>query len=93
MGQIGGWERAFWFDTAEGSGGHELSFGREAWMEPVRQECEAVRDAVGIMDHGGFTKFVIEGPDAAKVLDRVFSIMVPGFEGIPAFQPEKELVA
>nr|WP_321250715.1 FAD-dependent oxidoreductase [uncultured Ruegeria sp.] len=77
MGQIGGWERAFWFDPAPGSEAHDLSFGEEAWNEPVRKECEAVRDAVGIMDHGGFTKFTLEGPDAAAVLNRVFCSSLP----------------
>ena len=77
MGQIGGWERAFWFEPKADPGALALSFGREAWMDPVRRECETVRDAVGIMDHGGFTKFEIKGPDAAAVLDRVFCGTLP----------------
>ena len=31
--------------------------------------------------------------DVEQVLDKVFSIMVPGFEGIPEFTPDKELAA
>lgn len=77
MGQIGGWERAFWFDSKADPDALELSFGPEAWTEPVRRECETVRDALGLMDHGGFTKFVIEGPDAASVLNRVFCGTLP----------------
>ncbi|MEX0351102.1 MAG: FAD-dependent oxidoreductase [Paracoccaceae bacterium] len=72
MGQIGGWERAFWFDPEVNAETQKLSFGHEPWMEPVRRECETVRDAVGIMDHGGFAKFLIEGADAANTLNTVF---------------------
>lgn len=69
MGQIGGWERAFWFQREDIKDTGELSFGHEPWQDAVRLECETVRDAVGIMDHGGFTKYVLEGPDAADVLN------------------------
>ena len=77
MGQIGGWERAFWFNTGNIANPHELSFDEEPWHDPVRRECETVRDRVGLMDHGGFTKFLIEGPDAAAVLNRVFCGTLP----------------
>ena len=84
FGQIGGWERAFWFDRnnelrrGPDDGYGHLSFrDDEPWREAVRAECEAVRDAVGIMDHGGFTKFEVEGPGAAGFLDRVFCGRLP----------------
>ena len=77
MGQIGGWERAFWFKRDAHADPSELSFEREPWMDPVRRECETVRDAVGIMDHGGFTKYLLYGPDAASVISEVFCGTVP----------------
>ena len=77
MGQIGGWERAFWFKPDVAAGAGELSFGHEAWQDAVRVECETVRDAVGIMDHGGFTKYVLEGPDAVAILDRIVCGKLP----------------
>ena len=56
FGQIGGWERAFWFDQTSAYQVEALSFrDNEPWREAVRRECEAVRDTVGVMDHGGFT--------------------------------------
>ena len=76
MGQIGGWERAFWFNR-DGADEDALSFGHEPWQDAVRLECETVRDAVGVMDHGGFARFVLEGPDAADVLNRVFCGSLP----------------
>lgn len=77
MGQIGGWERAFWFDRDQTNDPEALSFGHEPWHDAVRVECETVRDSVGIMDHGGFTKFVLEGRDAAAVLDNVVCGTLP----------------
>lgn len=77
MGQIGGWERAFWFKRNTAQRAEALSFGFEPWQDAVRAECETVRDAVGVMDHGGFTKFTLEGPDAAAILNRVFCGVLP----------------
>ena len=76
MGQIGGWERAFWFNHSNADE-DALSFDHEPWQDAVRIECQTVRDAVGVMDHGGFTKFVMEGPDAEAVLNRVFCGALP----------------
>ncbi len=77
MGQIGGWERAFWFDRDQANDPNALSFGHEPWQDAVRTECETVRDSVGIMDHGGFAKFTLEGRDAADVLDTVVCGTLP----------------
>lgn len=77
MGQIGGWERAFWFKRDGQVDPDALSFGHEPWQDAVRVECETVRDAVGIMDHGGFTKFTLEGPEAAKALSRLVCGALP----------------
>jgi len=79
FGQIGGWERALWFDR----GGQAYDEGRlsfrddEPWRNAVRAECEAVRDAVGVMDHGGFTKFEVSGPGARAYLEHVLCGTVP----------------
>ena len=81
FGQIGGWERAFWFDindalTADDT--EKLSFRNiEPWYDAVRYECQTVRDAAGVMDHGGFTKFEVSGPAASDWLDKVFCTKLP----------------
>ena len=79
FGQIGGWERAMWFDRGgQAYDDGKLSFrDREPWREAVRTECLAVRDAVGVMDHGGFTKFEISGPGAGGYLERILCGTVP----------------
>ncbi len=57
--------------------GH-LSFrDDEPWRTAAAHECEAVRDRVGVMDHGGFTKYEVEGPGAAAFLDHVFCSKLP----------------
>ena len=78
FGQIGGWERAFWFDPSGRYDPRCLSYrDAEPWRDAVRLECEAVRDRVGIMDHGGFTKFEVEGPGATAFLERTFCSSTP----------------
>ncbi len=76
FGQIAGWERAFWFGSDPYD--HDtLSYRDEHWHDAVAQECRAVRDAVGVMDHGGFTRFDVTGPGAAAFLDRMFCTKLP----------------
>lgn len=76
FGQIAGWERALWFGAGPYS--HTaLSYRDEHWHAAVAAECEAVRDRVGVMDHCGFSRFEVSGPDAATFLDRVFCSRLP----------------
>ena len=50
---------------------HRRRFGERHGSEAVGEESRAVREAVGIMDMGGFTKLVVEGVGAAAFLDRM----------------------
>ena len=79
MGQIAGWERAFWFRTpaVKDTGEDGLSFHEEPWHAAVRTECQTVRDSVGVMDHGGFTRFSVTGPRAEAALSQVFCGTIP----------------
>jgi dimethylglycine dehydrogenase len=78
FGQIGGWERAFWFDLNDSNDPGALSFRHhEPWQAAVRLECESVRDRVGVMDHGGFSKYEVSGPAASAYLDRLFCGRLP----------------
>ena len=64
MGQIAVWERVFWFEmeSIKNGGEADLSFEHEPWQEAVAQECQTGARSVGVMDHGGFTKYSVEGP-------------------------------
>lgn len=79
MGQIAGWERAFWFqtDAIRDGGDANLSFHHEPWQDAVAEECRTVARSVGVMDHGGFTKYDLRGPGAEAFLSRVLCGGVP----------------
>ncbi|MEM9104576.1 MAG: FAD-dependent oxidoreductase, partial [Pseudomonadota bacterium] len=77
MGQVAGWERAYWFERDHVCDTGELSFHDEPWHVAVAEECRTVRDSVGVMDHGGFTKYTVSGPGAEAFLDRVFCSSMP----------------
>lgn len=67
MGAYNGWERANWFaqpgdDTSEDS---THTWNRKGpWEQRIREECEAVRDACGVLDLPGFSRFRVEGAGA-----------------------------
>ncbi len=71
MGPYNGWERANWFakdgdDTSEAS--TETWDRAGPWEPRVREECEAVRDGVGVLDLPGFSRFNLSGDGAAEWL-------------------------
>ncbi|MEL6297765.1 MAG: FAD-dependent oxidoreductase [Pseudomonadota bacterium] len=80
MAPFGGWERAVWFakdgdDTSTEAG---ETWGRAGPWEPrVREECEAVRDAAGIIDLTGFSRYRVTGDDAATWLDSLITGKLP----------------
>lgn len=80
MGAYNGWERANWFATA----GDDLSeaatqtWGRTGpWQPRIRAECEAVRDAAGLLDLPGFSRFRLAGEGAAEFLDSLCTGRIP----------------
>ncbi len=94
FGTYNGWERANWYaragdDTsAEGS----QTWKREgAWFGAVKAECEAVRDAAGILDLPGFSRFRVSGPGVIDWLSGQITGRVPkvGRLGLAYFADEK----
>ena len=68
FGELNGWERAMWF----GSPSENVdSYGRPGWFERTAEEHHAVRNGVGLFDQSSFAKLLVQGVDAARVLDRV----------------------
>ncbi|MBI1416984.1 MAG: FAD-dependent oxidoreductase [Limimaricola sp.] len=71
FGAYNGWERANWFakpgdDVSEAA--TETWDRAGPWEQRLREECEAVRDAVGVLDLPGFSRFDLAGPGAADWL-------------------------
>ena len=78
MGQIGGWERALWFHHGNDYSEQALSFrNTEPWRKSALHESLAVRDHVGVMDHGGMTKYLVTGVNARDYLDRLTISKLP----------------
>jgi dimethylglycine dehydrogenase len=93
-GAYNGWERALWYaragdDTSEAG---TQTWGREGpWFDAVKAECEAVRDAAGILDLPGFSRFVIKGAGVADWLARQITGKGPivGRLGLAYFADDK----
>ncbi len=94
FGAYNGWERALWYarpgdDTSEAG---TQTWKREgAWFGAVKAECEAVRDAAGILDLPGFSRFLISGAGAAAWLSRQITGKLPnvGRLGLAYFADDK----
>lgn len=71
FGSENGWERANWFAKEGQAPEYEYSFGRQNWFENNKEEHEAVRNAVGVIDQSSFSKYQVEGPDAEVFLNRI----------------------
>jgi len=66
-----GWERVNFFAGVGEKPGIEYSFGRQNWHEAVKREHDAVRNDVGIFDQTSFSKLMVEGKDACKILNQI----------------------
>jgi dimethylglycine dehydrogenase len=80
FGPYNGWERANWYahpgdDISEES---TQTFRRDGpWQKRIREECLAVRDAAGILDLPGFSRFRLQGPGARDWLSSLITGTVP----------------
>ena len=79
--QTYGWESPKWFVPEDMPFEDAVGWRRPAWFEPVREECKAVRERVGIMDLTAFAKYEVVGTDAHSFLDRVCSGRIPTKDG------------
>lgn len=94
FGAFNGWERALWYaragdDTSEA--GQRIWDRKGPWFAAVKEECEAVRDAAGILDLPGFSRFMVQGPGVAEWLTRQITGKVPnvGRLGLAYFADDK----
>ncbi|PSJ54996.1 GcvT family protein [Kumtagia ephedrae] len=89
-----GWERATWYaqpgdDVSEES---TQTFDRAGpWERRIRGECLAVRDAAGILDLPGFSRFRLQGSGARDWLSGLTTGIVPkpGRIGLAYFADDK----
>ncbi|MEZ5116095.1 MAG: FAD-dependent oxidoreductase [Candidatus Nanopelagicales bacterium] len=71
FGVVAGWERPNWYAPTGVTPRYEYSYGRQNWLPHSGEEHRAVREAVGLFDQSSFGKFLVQGADAERVLNRV----------------------
>lgn len=77
FGARGGWERATWFAQTQDEIDESPSYQRGTWFGAVGDECRNVRDNVGLLDMGGFTKYDVKGQGCAAWLDGLIAGKLP----------------
>jgi dimethylglycine dehydrogenase len=93
FGPYNGWERALWYARAGDvtDAGAQRTWARQGpWYGSVQAECEAVRDAAGILDLPGFSRFLLTGDGAAAWLSAQITGKLPsiGRLGLAYFADE-----
>lgn len=71
FGELAGWERPNWFAPQGVDPAYQYSYGRQNWFDFSAAEHKAVRDDIGLFDQSSFTKFLVQGKDAEKILNRI----------------------
>jgi heterotetrameric sarcosine oxidase gamma subunit len=67
-----GWELPDWFaPTPEQAKIEQYSWGRQNWWHWHAEEHRAAREDVILMDMSSMSKFLVEGPDACLLLNRI----------------------
>jgi len=79
---VSGWEGADWYAGAgQTPDPGPLGWGRQSWFETWREEHEAARNGVILMDMSFMSKFLVQGRDAGRVLEYLSANEVDGDVG------------
>ncbi len=73
FGEAAGWERPNWFAPPGVAPRYEYSFGRQNWFEYSAAEHRAFRDGVALFDQSSFAKYLLQGRDSCRALQRICS--------------------
>ncbi len=71
FGVSAGWENTEWFGPVGKEFPHERSYRRQAWWEHHAAEHHATRNAVALYDMSSMSNFIVEGPDAERLLNHL----------------------
>ncbi len=71
MGEFGGWERPNWYGAPGSDPKYEYSYGRQNWFDRCASECRGTRDRIALYDQSSFAKFLVQGRDTCRVLNRI----------------------
>ncbi len=76
FGESAGWERPNWYARPGQTAAYEYGWGRQNWFFNNAEEHAAVRERVGVFEQSSFAKLLVQGRDAAGVLNRLASANV-----------------
>lgn len=69
---VSGWEGADWYaPDGKAPDADELTWSRPSWFTHWASEHRAVREGVALMDMSFMSKFLVEGRDAGRILNRL----------------------
>ncbi|WP_119275241.1 GcvT family protein [Taklimakanibacter deserti] len=71
MGEVNGWERPNWYAPRGVEPRYEYSYGRQNWFPYADAEAKALQSKVAFFDQSSFSKYLVQGKDAVKVLNRI----------------------
>jgi dimethylglycine dehydrogenase len=77
FGEYCGLEHPLWFAPSAAQASEEVTFRRSSAHEHIAAECQAVREAVGLLEISSYGKFEVTGPGAAEWLSRLMANRVP----------------
>ncbi len=69
--EAAGWELTAWFAPAGAYIEPRLTYGRQDWFDYHAAEHHAVRTGVALFDMSAMSKFLVQGPDAERILNRL----------------------
>ncbi len=73
FGEVAGWERANWYAPEGVKPEYEYSFGKQNWFEYSAAEHSATREKAAFYDLSSFSKYLIQGKDSCKTLQKICS--------------------
>ncbi|MEM7563900.1 MAG: FAD-dependent oxidoreductase, partial [Pseudomonadota bacterium] len=71
FGEVAGWERPNWFAPDGVEPRYEYSFGKQNWFEYSAAEHNAFRENVAMFDQSSFSKYLVQGKDSCKCLQKI----------------------
>ncbi|MFL6602492.1 MAG: FAD-dependent oxidoreductase [Steroidobacteraceae bacterium] len=81
--EVSGWESPEWYGTPGSKPDPgPLTWGRPSWFERWQQEHHAARQNVIVMDMSFMGKFMVQGRDAGRCLNRISGNQVDGASGV-----------
>ena len=73
FGETAGWERPNWYAPEGVKPEYRYGFDKQHWFPYWAREHRAAREGVALFDQSSFSKYIVQGRDAAGVLQRICS--------------------